>query len=289
MLCGLSTARAGEKHLCGVLESTILDFEVAGMITEKNAPTVNAVDRALGILETLHEAGGEMGIADIARKTGEYQSTIFRTLITLQARGFVYQNASNSKYGLGMKLFSIGMGVRDRLVIVRVVEPFVKRLCEETGETVNVSIRDAERTNEYYSLLVHQEVKRGQALGVSQSLGSSTPCYYSAVGKALLAYSEDLSEERVRQGEFLRFTEHSITDPETMLRELEVIRRQGYALDNEEQEKGLFCVACPVFDRQKRIKAAVSVSGYVARIKEIGIERIVEKLQPVCREIGALL
>lgn len=258
-------------------------------MTEKNGPTVNAVDRALGIIETIYESGGEMGIADIARKTGEYQSTIFRALITLQARGFVYQNSDNSKYGLGMKLFSIGMGVRDGMVIVRVVEPFAKRLCEEIGETINVSVRDNQRTDEYYSLLVHQEVKKGQALGVSQSLGSSTPCYYSAVGKALLAYSDDLKPERVRRGEFLSFTEHSITDPETMLGELETIRRQGYALDNEEQEKGLFCVACPVFDRQNRIKAAVSVSGYVVRIKEIGIDSILQKLHPACREIGMLL
>lgn len=258
-------------------------------MTEKNGPTVNAVDRALGIIETIYESGGEMGIADIARKTGEYQSTIFRALITLQARGFVYQNSANSKYGLGMKLFSIGMSVRDGMVIVRVVEPFVKRLCEEIGETINVSVRDNQRTDEYYSLLVHQEVKKGQALGVSQNLGSSTPCYYSAVGKALLAYSDDLSPERVRRGEFLSFTEHSITNPEAMLSELETIRRQGYALDNEEQEKGLFCVACPVFDRQNRIKAAVSVSGYVVRIKEIGIESILQNLRPACKEIGALL
>ena len=263
-------------------------FEVAGM-TEKNGPTVNAVDRALGIIETLYESGGEMGIADIARKTGEYQSTIFRTLITLQARGFVYQNSANSKYGLGMKLFSIGMGVRGGMVIVRVVEPFAKRLCEEIGETINVSVRDDQKTDEYYSLLVHQEVKKGQALGVSQNLGSSTLCYYSAVGKALLAYSEDLNPERVRRGEFLSFTEHSISDPETMLKELETIRRQGYALDNEEQEKGLFCVACPVFDRQNRIRAAVSVSGYVVRIQEIGIENILQKLRPACKEIGVLL
>ncbi|MEA5048659.1 MAG: IclR family transcriptional regulator [Eubacteriales bacterium] len=258
-------------------------------MTKTNGPTVNAVDRALSIIETIYESGGEMGIADIARKTGEYQSTIFRTLITFEARGFVYQNAENSKYGLGMKLFSIGMGVRDKLVIVRVVEPFAKRLCDETGETINVSVRDNLKTEEYYSLLVHQEVKKGQALGVSQNLGSSTPCYYSAVGKALLAYADDLSKERVKRGEFCRFTEHSITDPETMWKELENIRQQGYSLDNEEQEKGLFCVACPVFDRQNRIKAAISVSGYVARIKEIGIDNILQKLRPVCSEIGALL
>ena len=127
-------------------------------MTKTNGPTVNAVDRALSIIETIYESGGEMGIADIARKTGEYQSTIFRTLITFEARGFVYQNAENSKYGLGMKLFSIGMGVRDKLVIVRVVEPFAKRLCDETGETINVSVRDNLKTEEYYSLLVHQEV-----------------------------------------------------------------------------------------------------------------------------------
>lgn len=256
---------------------------------EKNLPIVNAVDRALNIIETLHDAGGEMGIAEIVRKTGEYQSTIFRMLVTLEARGFVYQNAANSKYGLGMKFFSIGMGVRDKLVLVRVVEPFVEKLCDEIGETVNISIRDSERKDDYYCLLVHQQVKKGQVLGVSQSLGSSTLCYYSAVGKALLAFSDDLSADQVKRGEFRRFTENSITDPDAMLEELSNIRRRGYALDNEEQEKGLYCVACPILNRQNRVKAAVSVSGYVTRMREIGVETIIDRLKPVCAEIGALL
>ncbi|MDR3552030.1 MAG: IclR family transcriptional regulator [Clostridia bacterium] len=254
-----------------------------------SSPSVNSIDRALKVIETLHEADGELGVAEIARAIDEYQSTVFRTLATLEARGFVYQNNQTSKYGLGMKLYTIGMGIKNNSVIVKIIEPFAKELCERFGETVNVSIRDYECKDDYYSLLMHQESKKGQVLGVSQTVGNITLCYYSAVGKALLAYSDDFSTERILRGHFKRFTENSITDPDEILKELYRIRRQGYALDNEEQEIGLFCVACPVFDARQNIKAAISVSGLVTRMKEIGVQTIVESLQEKCHEIGRLL
>lgn len=254
-----------------------------------NVEIVNSIDRALELLEVLHSEGHEMGISEIAKAMGEYQSTIYRTLATLEQRGFVYQNNENSKYGLGMKLYAIGIGISNSMPLIKTIIPYTKELSKEFNETINVSVLDKDIKNDFLCTLIHQEAVRGRVLGSSQVIGSSSECYCSAVGKALMAFSRESCDDRLKTMKFQKYTENTITDWKELSDTLKQIRVNGYALDDEEQELGSFCVACPILGKDGEAIAAISVSGPRTRMQNIGIEKIIKILKEKTYEISRLL
>lgn len=254
-----------------------------------NTNKVTAIERALNVMEVLHHAGREMGVNEIAQIMDEYQSTIFRAIATLQAHGYIYQNATNSKYGLGWKLYAMGNAIEQNSTLINTVMPYVKELALEFQETVNVAIRDYTKQDDYYAITICQEKGRSRLLGSSEAKGELFSCSYSSVGKALLAHSEDFSPEHAFLKEPIAYTEHTIVTAEALIRELEEVRRVGYAVDNEEQEKGLYCVGCPVLNEQENAVLAISISGYIGNMQTYGVEHIVSRLKEITRELQQIL
>lgn len=251
---------------------------------------VKSIDRALEIIDILYKEKQEMRIADIAKKLTVYQSTIYRALITLQRRGFVYQNSENSKYGLGTKLYAIGMMIGKTNAFIETVKPFVKDLATEFQETINVCISNPSPASKADNcLLIHQETVPGRILGSSESIGSISESYCSAAGKLLLAYSPEIGEEDLKSIEYRRYTPNTITDWNELSYNLNEIKKAGFAVDNEEQEEGTFCVGCPIFSKTGDIVASISISGPSSRLHQLGINSIVKRLNKSIREIEALL
>ena len=226
---------------------------------------ISSLDRGLEILLLLGYEGREMGVTEIARALGVWKSTVHRTLTTLVARGFV-QKENGDRYYLGVKLFTLGMRWRERAGLVPLARPSMEKLARQVGETVHLAVLDADPRAQH-SVVVVDKVESDHVLGVTPRVGFGSAAHCSGVGKALLAFSPPGVVTALLQARGLpRRTPHTITDEETLREELALIRERGYAIDNEEMEVGLSCVAAPVFDAHHRVLAAVSVSGPAVRM-----------------------
>jgi DNA-binding IclR family transcriptional regulator len=246
---------------------------------------INAVARALDVLLYINNQKVPVGISTISKDMGIYKSTIFRTLATLEDRHFVQQDPETGKYTLGVSLFSMA----NKITLYDVFVPFAKQLNMEFKETINVSVLDRTISGPYQSVVVVKEDAVDNVLSVSPQVGSKNDCYCSSVGKSLLAFSSDISNENLKTYEFKKYSPNTIGSYDELITELAKVKRDGYALDNEEQEVGLICVGVPVFNKKGETIAAMSVSGPSQRIQHINIENVVARLKQVTSEIMELV
>ncbi len=254
-----------------------------------NTEIINSIDRALDILILLYNEQRELGVTEIGSSLGLYKSTVYRTLATLENKGFVQQNSDNGKYWLGVKLYALGMVVGENMPLKHIIQPYAKSISEKFNEVVNVSMLDINCEKYPRSILILKEESQSQVLKVNPAVGSSSECYCSAVGKCLLAFSSKEIIERYKEAEFSLYTKNTIQSFEQLLVELDDIRIKGYAMDSEEQEIGLTCVASPILDKNGKAIAAISISGPTARIKSRDIEVIIKELKTTSDKISILL
>ena len=208
-----------------------------------------------------------MGVTQISAALGIYKSTAHRTLATLEGKGFVQQNPESGKYWLGIRLYSLGMLIRERLPLRNIACPHATALSEKFDEVVHISVLDKSALAYPKHIIIDKIQARQQVLSLTPPVGSSAPCHSAAAGKCLLAFSPAGYVEQFVGQPLPAFTAKTITDWDKLLAELEGIRRRGYAVDDEELELGLMCVAAPILDRHAGLAAALSLSGPTSRIR----------------------
>ncbi len=250
---------------------------------------ISSVDRALQMLIYLHDEGKETGITKIAADLDIYKSTVHRTLVTLEQWGFVRKNPENDKYWLGPRLYSLGKSVENKLGLSELVRPLSRRLYEQYREVVNVSVLERSQDGTYRSVIISKEENEGQILTVNPPVGSSNECTCSSVGKCLLAFGENIDLSAYERIRLPQHTKNTITTPEAIRRELERVREQGYALDQEELEYGLTCIGAPIFDHQGKAIAAISLSGPTTRMRGADFEERIQAVKRTAAEISASL
>lgn len=240
---------------------------------------ISSVDRALEVLLYLYREGHEMGITQIANGMGIYKSTIFRTLATLEARGFVKKNQETDRYWLGPQLFLLGKAVENSMGLQDTVRPYAQRLYGMFGEVVNVTVMDRVPNDVYHGVIILKEESANQVLKANPPIGSRNECHCSSVGKCLLAFSKDIDLSVYDRYGLTPHTANTITTTQALREELERVRANGYALDQEELELGLTCIGAPILDRNGYAVAAISLSGPTSRMMADGMQRI----QAVCQ------
>ena len=236
---------------------------------------VQSVIKAVDILEALATAGSEMGLSELAAAVSLPLPTIHRLVRTLVSRGLVHQ-LPNRRYALGAALIPLGDGARSMLSDW--AEPVLAQLVERLGETANLAILEADKAT-YVA-----QVPSRHSMRMFTEVGRKVDLHCTGVGKALLARLDDgaVREVMARAG-MPATTPHSITDPDALVAELALIRRQGYALDRGEQELGVFCVAVAL----PRTGMAVSVSGPETRMTPELVARAVPSLTEAAEELAA--
>lgn len=232
-----------------------------------NDDLITSVDRALDIMLLLQQEGKEMGVTQMSTALGMYKSTVHRTLMTLEQKGFVQQNPDNGKYWLGIRLYSLGMLIRERLPLRNIAYPHAKALSEKFDEVVHLSILDRNAAPYPKHVIIDKIQERQQVLSLTPPVGSSAFCHSSAVGKCLLAYSPRQYLNKFAESPLPVFTEKTIGNWDQLVQALDHIKRQGYAVDDEELEIGLTCVASPILGRDNEVIAALSLSGPTSRIR----------------------
>ncbi len=248
---------------------------------------VIAVDRALDILNLLYREGEEIGISEISRELDIPKSTVHRTLTTLEGKQFVHKNVRTDKYWLGMKIYAMGEMVKEKISIIDIIRPHAEKLYEEVKEVVNVSILDSVPDEMFKSTVIFKKTGTSHVVSVNPRVGSSADAHTSSVGKCLMAFNESIDLEEYRDKIKLeKYTENTIDNWDDLQKELEKVRKEGYALDNEEREIGLFCIGAPILDRNNNAIAAISISGLTDRMKRLDLDETIEKLKDTARAIS---
>lgn len=241
---------------------------------------VQSVDRALSIIETLAEDDEGYRLSDLAVRTGLSASTVHRLLATLESRRFVQFDRAESKWHVGVRSFTVGASFARRRNFSAQAIPYLRKLRDLTRETANLAVVD----DEYVIVLTRMESR--EIMRSLTQVGGRVAMVTSGVGKAVLAtYSDEDVAAVIRHHGMPRLTEKSIVRPSDLFRELEKIRKQGYALDDEEACMGLRCIAAVVYNDCAEPLAAISVSGMTSRLTD---DRLPEVGQIVCEVAGEL-
>jgi DNA-binding IclR family transcriptional regulator len=232
---------------------------------------VQSIDRALDVLETL-AAEGELGVTDVAARTGLVVSTAHRLLASLADRGYVRQTSAHGRYALGLKLLELAAGMQARTAaLCAAARPHLEHVGQVTGETTNLVVLDGDR------VVYVDQVPGRHSVRMFTELGSSAPAHTTGSGKAMLAQRppEAIARLYPRAREpFERLTPRTHATLASLTDDFARIRARGYALDDEEHEQGVSCVAAPVFDASATAFAAISISAPTTRIVHADPEQL---------------
>jgi IclR family acetate operon transcriptional repressor len=224
--------------------------------------TVQSLDRALTILEALAEAGG-IGLSALAHKLDQSPATVYRVLITFQTHGMAELDPFTQAWHIGPRAFLIGSAFLRRISVVERARPVLRELMETTGETANLGIARGDE------VLFLSQVETDASVRAFFPPGTTSPLHASGIGKALLAHFDEARlADYLARAELTGFTAATLTDAESLRADLAQTRDRGYALDNEEKNEGMRCVAAAVLDAFGEPVAGISVSGPSARLSE---------------------
>jgi IclR family acetate operon transcriptional repressor len=240
------------------------------------ASGVQSLDRALLLLEKLADAGGSQRLAELEVATGLPLPTVHRLLQSLMHNGYVRQEASR-RYTLGPRLIRLGESAARALGAW--AHPHLAGLVAEIGETANMAVLEGD------AVVYVAQVPSAHSMRMFTEVGRRVPAHCTGVGKALLSELPDGEVlDLLRRTGMPASTPSTLTDPQSLLRELEKIRAQGWAADDAEQEVGVRCVAVPVKGAPAR--TAISVSGPSGRITVGRVAHIAPVLQQVAERLS---
>lgn len=244
---------------------------------------LHSLDRAVSVLEVLGESDTPLSLAEICQRMDLHKSTAHRSLMVLERSALIERTLEN-RFRLGLKLYELGNRAVEQIDLRARVHPFFRRLAAQVGETVHLSV--LQKTSVVYL----DKVEPNRRVCMSSKTGTSNPVYCTSMGKAMLAFQpEEVIEQIVAKIRFVRHTPKTLTTRDALLKALERIRRRGYAIDDEEIERGVRCVGAPIFNENHRAIAAVSVSGPASRITVQSVPGIAEHVLRCCRDISASL
>jgi DNA-binding IclR family transcriptional regulator len=239
------------------------------LFTESTVSEIQALARGLQILDILEGSTEGIRVTDAADKLGLDKSSVSRLMKTLANYGYAHQNPETRRYHLGARVISLGQSLLRRNTLRDHARPYLRMLVQRTGECAHLAVLSQNRA------LYIDQVDTSAPLRVSAGVGTQAPLHCTALGKVLLAFANTSIPDTLPA-----HTARTITDPDMLRLQLEQIRRQGYATDDEEFEYGARCIAVPIFDVDDQLAGALGISGPVGRL---ALERIPELANTVKR------
>lgn len=246
---------------------------------------ISSISKALAIFELLASAQEGMELREIASALNLPKPSLRRILLILMADGYVHQDENSRRYELGLKFLQLGTAHLEKMDIRKKALPVLKELMLETDETVHLAILDGTE------IIFVERVESSQAVRMISKLGMRIPAQLTASGKALLAFLPAV--ERARLLSRLNYEKrlpNSIAEARILEEHLQEVAQQGFAIDDEESDTGVRCLAAPVCDSRGRPVAAVSVSGPKARLPMDFLYReLSAKVMAAAKNVGRLL
>lgn len=229
----------------------------------KEKKTIASVIKAIEVIEYIAYSEKEVGVTEISNGLNYGVSATYHLLNTLKECNIIVQNDRTKKYSLGLKLWQIGMLAYGQNHISVTLKPYLKKLKDLTGETVNLTIMDN------HEIVYIAQEESDKLVKMFTTTGATAPLHCTAGGKVLLAYkTEDIRNSILEEIELTKYTENTIVNKEDLIKEIKEIKKNGYGFDNEERELGVSCIGAPVFDMNNEAIACITISGPTARFTE---------------------
>ena len=246
----------------------------------RSEPSIQSINRAVKILQCFDD-NSQLTLTEICTLVGLHKSTAYGIVTTLKNNGFIEKDEETGVYRLGIGLYKLASHVNIDLRTICI--PLVHELCSVTGETVNLVIPDENH------IIYIEKCESKHSMRISTTIGTRLPMYCTAVGKAIMAFHRDpdIVSQILDQTQLAAVTRNTLTSKDAILAELEATRKRGYALDREELEYGLVCIAAPILNAVGAPIAAISCSGPLQRMDEENISRISQEVTKYALKISS--
>ena len=233
---------------------------------------IESLARGLATLALFSSDAPSLSFTEIVETLKLHKSTAFRVLSTLETAGYLERDAATRRYRPGLKVLQLGFTALSSLEVRQIARPYLERVALELNETASLAVLDG------LHIIYVDRIRNRAIVGVVLGVGSQVPAHSTSLGKVLLA---DLPageiKKRLAGVELARYTPHTIVDRSALLAELALIRKRGYAINDEELAIGLRGVSAPIRDATRRAVAAINVSGPTATISR---ERLKSEIMP---------
>ncbi len=223
---------------------------------------VQSVERTFAIIEALSKTEKGAMLGELSSATDLNKSTVHRLLNSLILMGYVSKTSENSRYFLTMKMFEVGSRIIRETNHLENSKPYLIKLSSETGEAVHMVVQDGKDI-----VYIFKVDSGNNSVRMSSRVGMRSPMYCTAVGKAILAHLSDDEVDKIwNESKVVSRTKNTITALDELKRQLEMIRENGYAVDDEENESGVMCVGASIIDYADKVVGAFSVSVPMIRM-----------------------
>ncbi|MCL2163382.1 MAG: IclR family transcriptional regulator [Oscillospiraceae bacterium] len=250
-----------------------------------DSKNVKSIIKAAAIIDALADSDEPLALSAISRELGMAKSTLHGLISTLVDVGYVAQDVETGYYFLGFKLFEIGSTVSRKWNERKIAYPFMQKLAEKTGETIHLAVLD---DGEVLYILKQES---SDSIRIVTDMGIKLPAHCTGLGKVLLSGLQPYDFKKfIRRRSLDKYTDTTITNMERLKEELDRIRAQGYAIDEQEYVEGLRCVAVPIHNHRGDVTCALSVAGPVARMRGQVFEKkkqdVLEAAHEISRQMG---
>ncbi|HKE31642.1 MAG TPA: IclR family transcriptional regulator [Candidatus Angelobacter sp.] len=249
--------------------------------TDKQSITYsNAVKRTLAILETLDSSRRGLNISEMSRKLELPKSSVHVLMATLEQLGYIQKDNGSNNYFLGLKTYAFGRGMMNNLSLAEIALPHMRALVNELKLTSHLAVLDKDQG------VFIQKVESPSLICFDTYVGRRMDLHCTGVGKVILAYeSEDVLKRFFSKKSYIRYTNKTITSPRRLRQEINKVRQSGFAIDDEEEELEVRCVAVPVFNQAAKFAAALSVTGTLGQIPLPTIQSAADALKKAAANI----
>lgn len=244
---------------------------------------VQSLARGLGVIGSFSAQTPSQTLSDVAKSTGLTRAGARRSLLTLQTLGYV--NGDGKHFRLTPKILDLGFAYLSAMPLWNLADPIMERLSRETDELCSAAVLDGE------DIVYVMRVPARKVMSISLGVGSRLPAHCTSMGRVLLAeLSDDAVRAKLAQSPPTARTSKTLTDVDAVLKQIQLVRAQGWCLVDQELEEGLVSMAAPVKDRTGRVIAALNVSGQVMRTNaRVMRTTMLPALQAAAHDISRLL
>jgi DNA-binding IclR family transcriptional regulator len=252
--------------------------------SNSSTPTpIRSVAHSLKLVDALAAGDQGRGVTELSGTLRLAKSTVYRLLQTLVGHGYVVQDPASGRYHLGLKFLELGALVSNRLSILTIARPHLQRLMEATNETVHLGLLEG------IEVVYADKIECSRTIRMYSRVGRRSPLHCTALGKALLAHQPEATLRELLRTRLQRQTARTITTAQALRAELQQVRKQGYADDNEEFEEGLRCLAAPIRDHTGTVAASLGIAGPAARVEAARLPELIKLVRDAAEAVSAAL
>ncbi|MGO4927852.1 IclR family transcriptional regulator [Fundicoccus sp. Sow4_D5] len=252
-------------------------------MSEKRSGQLSSVKNALKILKSFTTTQPVKRVSDLAEELGVSKSTVSRLISTLVSEDFLAPDTETAGYRLGYSVLTLGGALTSTNELYREVAPVLNNIVLQTGESAHVAVLEGQdviylnkNTGPYYS-------------NILTSVGAHNAAYAASSGKVILAEADPEVIDQMFEDGVKAYTEHTITNPIKFKKELEKVRRQGYAMSIEEITKNNYSIAVPVRDMSGKIACAITVVGPLSRVNKGKLEQFIKIMKEAAHDASERL